>query len=92
MVYLDAFEHICDPLEQQRAMQIITDLMAKRPILELEKLHFKQSYRAEIDALNAHREFMQTVISLMLEKERKTNKELREYLRFTYKIANEFIG
>jgi hypothetical protein len=28
MSYLEAFEHICDPLEQQRIMQVMTDLMA----------------------------------------------------------------
>ena len=45
---MEAYEHITDPLEQQRLMQIITDLMARRPRLNLQATYFIDSYTAEI--------------------------------------------
>ena len=50
--YLEAYEHTCDTLEQQRLIQIVVDVMARRPRMNLQANHFKDSYRAEIDALN----------------------------------------
>ena len=34
MAYLDALEHQCDPLIQQRLMQIIVDIMAWKPKID----------------------------------------------------------
>lgn len=46
--YLECYEHICDPLEQQRLMQAVTDLMARRPRLNLQANYFADAYKAEI--------------------------------------------
>ena len=52
MVYLEAYEHICDPLEQQRMMQIMTDLMAQRPRIDhCHSAYFLESYKADIKCL-----------------------------------------
>jgi hypothetical protein len=45
---MECYEHIVDPLEQQRLMQIITDISALRPRLNLTASYFKDSYEAEI--------------------------------------------
>jgi len=44
LTYLECYEHISDLLEQQRMVQIIVDLMALRPKLNLSATHFKDSY------------------------------------------------
>ena len=51
--YMECYDHTCDSLEQQRLIQIVVDLLAKRPRMNLAANHFKDSYRAEIDALEA---------------------------------------
>lgn len=62
-LYLQCYEHVCDPVEQQRLMQIITDTMARRPRLALEALYFKDSYKAELACLDQNIELLQTVIA-----------------------------
>jgi hypothetical protein len=49
--YIECYDHTCDTLEQQRLIQIVVDVMAQRPRMNLVANHFKDSYRAEIDAL-----------------------------------------
>jgi hypothetical protein len=51
-VYLECYEHVVDPLEQQKLMQIITDIGARRPRLNLTASYFKDSYTAEFDCLD----------------------------------------
>jgi hypothetical protein len=48
---MECLEHITDLLEQQRMIQIIVDLMASRPRLNLSATHFKDSYKAEVELL-----------------------------------------
>jgi hypothetical protein len=62
-LYMQCYEHICDPLEQQRLMQIIVDLIARRPRLALDALYFRDSYKAELDCLDANIELLSTIIA-----------------------------
>ena len=48
---MECYEHVADPLEQQRLMQILTDLMARRPRLNLQAGYFADAYDAEIECL-----------------------------------------
>ena len=41
--FMEAYEHTCDMLEQQRLVQIIADFMAKRPRLNTDATHFIDS-------------------------------------------------
>lgn len=59
---MQCYEHIVDPLEQQRLMQIIADTSARRPRLALDALYFKDSYKAELDCLDAHIALVSTII------------------------------
>lgn len=48
---MECYEHVSDPLEQQRLMQVITDLMARRPRLNMQANYFLDSYDAEFRCL-----------------------------------------
>lgn len=61
---MECYEHTCDTLEQQRLIQIIIDLMAKRPRMNFAANHFKDSYRAEIHALEAQTSIMREFIRM----------------------------
>lgn len=49
--WLEVYEHICDLVEQNRLIQMMTDLMARRPRFNLDGAYFKSSYEAEIKCL-----------------------------------------
>jgi len=49
---MECYEHITDPLEQQKLMQVITDIMARRPRLNLNANYFLDAYDAEIQCLD----------------------------------------
>jgi len=49
---MECYEHITDPLEQQKLMQIITNIMSRRPRLNLTANYFKDSYKAESACLD----------------------------------------
>ena len=51
---MEAYEHISDPLEQQRLIQIVVDIMASRPRLNLVSTYFQDSYDAEKLCLQKH--------------------------------------
>ena len=89
--YVECYEHTCDSLEQQRLIQIIVDLMAKRPRMNLAANHFKDSYRAEIDALETQVSIMKEFIRMQMSIEFKYNNEIREVLEKTYRLIYEQI-
>ena len=50
---MEAYEHICDPLESMRVLQMIVDLIAERPRLNTEASMYTESYDSEIMLMNA---------------------------------------
>ena len=88
---MECYEHACDSLEQQRLIQIIIDLMAKRPRMNFAATHFKDSYRAEIDAFNAQTSIMKEFIRMQMDIEFAANNEIREILEKTYRLIYEQI-
>jgi hypothetical protein len=48
---MECYEHVTDPLEQQKLMQVITDIMARRPRLNLNANYFLDAYEAEINCV-----------------------------------------
>ncbi len=50
---MECYEHLACPLEQQRLMQTITDIMALKPRLNLQANYFADAYQAEIKCLDA---------------------------------------
>ena len=86
-LYMQCYEHICDPLEQQQLIQIIVDTMGRRPRLSLESLYFRDSYRAEVNCLNKQIELLETVIYDQMEREKQENSWLHESLNLSYTLA-----
>lgn len=68
-------------------IQIIVDLMASRPRLNLSATHFKDSYRAEVELLTLQHEIMREVIRMQMSNEFEANNSIREYLEKTYRLV-----
>ena len=91
--YLDAFEHICDPIEQFRLMQVITDVIGQRPKLDLnDAFYFRESYIAETDSVKTHGKLIKDIVQLQMSEERKENNSIREYLQTAYKLTNQYVN
>ena len=75
LAYMDALEHSCDIICQQRLMQIIVDIMAWRPRLDLQRSwYFRQSYDAEIKYLKTMLELIKTASYFQMNNEKDENK------------------
>ena len=48
---LDAYNHVCDPLESVRIIQMIVDTMALRPRIDFDAQYFRDSFIAEREVL-----------------------------------------
>ena len=87
--YLECYEHVSDILEQQRLIQAIVDEMALRPKLNLSGTHFKDSYTAEIDALECKTKLIRGVMKMLQANEFKENNNIREYIEKSYRLLHE---
>ena len=65
--------------------------MAKRPRLNLSANHFKDAYKAEIEALGYQTSILREFITMQMDNEFKTNSELREMLEKTYRLIYDQI-
>lgn len=63
--------------------------MALRPKLNLSGTHFKDSYTAEIEALEAKTKLIRGVMKLLQTNEFKENNSIREYIEKAYRLLNE---
>ena len=63
--------------------------MAKRPRMNLQANHFKDSYRAEIDALEVQIGIMKDFVRMQMDVEFRANGEVREILEKTYRLVYE---
>lgn len=66
---------------------MVTDLMAKRPRLDLLAMNFKDSYRAEIECFDQQITFYRDIIDLQIREEFNANVFIREYLEKTFRIV-----
>ena len=90
MTYLECYEHIVDPLEQQRLMQVIIDIMSRRPRLNLQANYFKDSYEAELVCLDNQLELVKLLIKNQITLERTNNKMLQDSLQLSYTLCNQY--
>jgi len=65
--------------------------MARRPRINLEGNHFRDSYKAELDALEMQTKLVREFISMQMDLEFKANNEIREYLEKSYEIIYQQI-
>jgi hypothetical protein len=86
---MECYEHITDPLEQQKLMQIITDIMARRPRLNLNANYFNDAYDAEIKCLEKQFEQIKMLVDLQINLEKTENTRLQDSLNMSYFLANQ---
>lgn len=91
-LYMEAYEHIVDPLEQQRFIQLIVDIMAERPRLNLDSCSFEDSYQLELEILTKKRELLENVIRFQIASERKENEKICDYLEKSHELINDSIA
>lgn len=87
--YLECYEHVCDTLEQQRLIQIIVDIMAKRPKLNLNANHFLDSYEVEIQSVEKQAKLMKEFVRMQVSTEKLANQNLRESIEKSYRLIYE---
>lgn len=75
---MECYEHITDPLEQQRLMQIVTDIMARRPRLNLHANYFVDAYDAEILYIKGQTELVRTIVTQQISLEKTENRRLQD--------------
>ena len=63
--------------------------MALRPRMNFAANHFKDSYRAEIEALETQNEIIREFITMQMEGEFRINNDIREMLEKTYRLIYE---
>ncbi|XP_050989917.1 uncharacterized protein si:ch73-242m19.1 [Labeo rohita] len=68
--YLEAYQHVTDPEEQFRLAQVITDIMHKRPQIDLTARYFVQAYRDTIVCLQSHQQLIKLVLNNQIDEQR----------------------
>ena len=71
---MEAYEHTSDPLESVRILQMIVDIMAHRPRLNLEASMYTESYESETNLLTAKRKFFREFVKLQKRTEEGENR------------------
>lgn len=90
LAYLECYEHVVDPLEQQRLMQVVTDIMSRRPRLNLQANYFRDSYVAEFECLDNQLELVKLIVKTQIDIERHTNKTLQDSLALSYTLCGQY--
>ena len=85
---MECYEHVTDPLEQQKLMQTITNIMARRPRLNLQANYFTDAYEAEIALLQKQFELIKAIVDIQVSLEKTENKRLQDSLNMSYFLAN----
>lgn len=67
----------------------MVDEMARRPRLNLQSTHFKQSYEIEIECLKERTCFLKEVIRVLSQNEFQENTLIREYIEKTYRLLHD---
>lgn len=86
-MYMEAYEHVCDPVEQHRLIKIIIDLIARRPRLNMDSFYFRDSYKAEIDCIDNNIKLLDVMISTQIKIEKQYNTNLHEQLNLSFSLA-----
>jgi hypothetical protein len=71
-------------------MQIITDIMARRPRLNLNANYFKDAYVAEINCLEKQLEVVQLLVDYQVSLEKTENKRLQDVLGLSYTLSTKY--
>ena len=89
--YLECYEHMSDTLEQQQLIQVIVDLMARRPRINFEANHFKDSYDIECKLFETSTSLVKEFTRMQMDNELKCNNLVKESLEKTYRLIYDQI-
>jgi len=70
-------------------IQAIVDEMARRPRLNLQSTHFRDSYIVEIECVEERTALLRDVMKLLMKKEFAENTTIREYIEKTYRLLHD---
>lgn len=76
---LESYEHIYDPLESVRCLQMIVDAMAQRPRINMEASFYSDSYDSENLLLDEKIRFFGNLIDLQTSHEKEENKSAFDF-------------
>ncbi|XP_017555415.2 uncharacterized protein si:ch73-242m19.1 isoform X3 [Pygocentrus nattereri] len=68
--YFEAYQHVIDLEEQFSLAQVITDVMHRRPRLDLGTEYFVQGYKQEVVCLQSHQQLIKLVLNTQIDKQR----------------------
>lgn len=72
-------------------MQVIIDVMAWQPRLDLERSwYFETSYESEITYLKTLLGLLKTAINRMMDFEHSENQKVRDYLNLSFKLSDSY--
>ena len=71
-------------------MQVIIDVMSRRPRLNLQANYFTDSYTAENECLDNQLELVKLLIKTQIDLERSSNKTLQDSLSLSYTLCNQY--
>lgn len=86
---MEVYEHVCDPLETVRILQMIVDLMALRPRLNMEATHFIESYKAATNCLKQRAALYKEFLNLQKDIEVDENKSIQDFLELKLRKIQE---
>ena len=87
--FMEGYEHCVDLNEQQRFIQIVVDLMARRPRLNFQSTYFVDAYKAEVECLGLQHKLLREVIDSQISVEKAANKKVQDHLELKYRLINE---
>ena len=71
-------------------MQVVTDIMSRRPRLNLQANYFTDSYAAEFECLDNQLELVKLIVKTQIDIERHTNKTLQDSLALSYTLCGQY--
>ena len=88
---LESYEHIYDPFESIRCLQMIVDVMSARPRLNMDASYYDDSYESETKLLQEKRKFFTQVISMQTEIEKEENKAAYDFQEMKVKRVSQTV-
>lgn len=88
---LDAYNHVCDPLESVRILQVIADTMALRPRIDLEAAYFRDGYIAEREVLREKQLLFSEMLGFLKADERVANENARRFQELKVRKLADFV-
>lgn len=90
-LYMETYEHVIDPVpgtgEMERFIQLVTDIMAERPRLNLDSNSFEDSYKLEIEILEKKIEILQNIVRFQITQEKKINANICDYIEKAHRMV-----